>query len=129
MAGWPVLTAIAVLLAAPGQALVPAAHLQKGLESGEWELRERGADDVRRLCVSHLNQLLQSGHAGKSCKSFTVSDTPRHMIVTYDCGGAGNGRTDLRIETPRLVQIQSQGIAAGAPFDFAVEARWVRACR
>lgn len=111
-------------------AAVPSAHLAKGLEAGEWELRGRGEDSaVRKLCVAHLNQLLQSRHAGNSCKSFTVSDTPRRLVVTYQCGAAGNGRTELRIETPRLVQIQSQGMDDGAPFSFASEGRWLGACR
>ncbi|WP_176592924.1 DUF3617 family protein [Sphingobium sp. EM0848] len=114
-----------------GAAVHPAApppHLPKGLEAGEWQLRERGTGVVRRLCVAHLNQLLQSRHGGGGCKSLTVNETPKRLVVSYECGAAGNGRTDLRVETPRLVQISSQGIANGAPFDFALEGRWVGAC-
>jgi len=111
------------------QSAAPVSRLPKGLETGEWELRERGEDGpARRLCISSLNQLLQSRHAGHACKSFTVSDAARRMVVTYECGAVGNGRTDLRIETSRLVQIQSQGIADGAPFAFALEGRWLGAC-
>ncbi|UZW55056.1 hypothetical protein NUH86_16530 [Sphingobium sp. JS3065] len=111
------------------QAAAPSPRLPKGLEAGQWELRERGPDGaVRKLCVAHLNQLLQSRHAGHSCKSFTVSETPNRLVVTYECGAAGNGRTDLRTETARLVQIRSQGIADGAPFAFALEGRWLGAC-
>ncbi|KEQ54335.1 DUF3617 domain-containing protein [Sphingobium chlorophenolicum] len=111
------------------QAAGPAQRLPKGLEAGQWELRERGGDGaVRKLCISNLSQLLQSRHAGNSCKSFTVSDAANRLVVTYECGAAGNGRTDLRIETSRLVQIQSQGIADGAPFAFALEGRWLGAC-
>ena len=111
------------------KAAAPLPRLPKGLEAGEWELRERGPDGpIRKLCIAHLNQLLQSRHAGNSCKSFTVSETPKRLVVTYECGTAGNGRTDLRIETARLVQIQSQGIANGAPFAFALEGRWAGAC-
>ncbi|WP_313806106.1 hypothetical protein [Sphingobium sp.] len=123
--------AVAMMMAGSAvHAAAPLPRLLKGLEAGEWELRERGADGaIRRLCVSNLSQLLQSGHSGSSCKSFTVSDTARRLIVTYECGAAGSGRTDLRIETARLVQIQSQGIADGAPFAFASEGRWLGACR
>lgn len=104
--------------------------LQKGLEPGQWELRDREADgEVRRLCLTDLRQLLQLQHGRNMCRIFTVSDTAHRQIVTYDCGGAGNGRTDLRVETSRLVQIQSQGIADGAPFAFALEGRWAGACR
>ncbi|GAY23175.1 MULTISPECIES: hypothetical protein [Sphingobium] len=111
------------------QAAAPASRLPKGLETGEWELRGRGEDGAaRKLCVSSLSQLLQSRHAGHACKSFTVSDVANRLVVTYECGAAGNGRTDLRVETSRLVQIQSQGIADGAPFAFALEGRWLGAC-
>ncbi|WP_327754970.1 hypothetical protein VVT58_10540 [Sphingobium sp. SJ10-10] len=122
--------ALAMMLAGGAvQASAPQSRLPKGLEAGQWELRERGADGaVRKLCISNLNQLLQSRHAGNSCKSFTVGDTVNRLVVTYECGAAGNGRTDLRIETSRLVQIQSQGIANGAPFAFALEGRWAGAC-
>ena len=122
--------ALAMMAAASAvQAAAPVSRLPKGLETGEWELRARGQDgSARKLCISNLSQLLQSRHAGHACKSFTVSDAVRRMVVTYECGAAGNGRTDLRVETSRLVQIQSQGIAEGAPFAFAVEGRWLGAC-
>lgn len=100
------------------------------LEPGQWELRERGkGGEVRRLCAADLEQLLQFRHGRASCKRFIVADSPRELVVTYDCGGAGSGRTALRVETARLAQIQAQGIADGAPFDMAVEARRVGICR
>ncbi|APL95268.1 hypothetical protein AI27_00435 [Sphingomonas sp. BHC-A] len=121
--------AMAMMAAVPAvQAAAPAPRLAKGLETGEWELRGRGEGGARRLCVSSLSQLLQSRHAGHACKNFTVSDAANRLVVTYECGAAGNGRTDLRVETSRLVQIQSQGIADGAPFAFALEGRWIGAC-
>jgi hypothetical protein len=99
------------------------------LETGEWELRDRdqGAE-VRKLCVSDLKHLLQLQHGHALCRSFIVSDDAHAVTVTYDCAAAGNGRTDLRAETSRLVQIRSQGIADGAPFSFAVEGRRVGEC-
>lgn len=100
------------------------------LEPGQWELRERGAGgEIRRLCAADLEQLLQFRHGRASCKRFIVSDTLRELVVTYDCGVSGSGRTALRVETARLAQIQAQGIADGAPFDMAVEARRVGICR
>ncbi|WP_028056137.1 DUF3617 domain-containing protein [Sphingobium bisphenolivorans] len=123
-----VMAAAAMMAAGPPAGKAEPLRLAKGLEPGEWELRERGAE-ARRLCLSDLRQLLQVRHMSRNCKSFTVSDTPNRVVVTYDCGGAGSGRTDLRVETSRLVQVQSQGIADGGPFDFAAEGRWVGACR
>lgn len=105
----------------------------KGLESGEWELRERGTEadpsGVRKLCLADLRQLIQVRHPRNVCKGITVDEGPKRLSVSYDCGRAGGGRTDLRVETPRLVQIRSQGVADGAPFAFVMEGRRLGACR
>ena len=104
-----------------------------GLEPGEWELRERpeegGKGDISRICLADIRQLIQLRHGRNSCKRLTVDEASKRLVVSYECGGAGSGRTDLRVETPRLVQIQSQGIAGGAPFSFSMEGRRVGACR
>lgn len=115
--------AIAAPAAAPGFAALGA------LEKGEWELRTRGGRDVRRICISDTSQLLQIRHPRHNCARYVITDTPTKLVVTYSCGGAGSGRTDLRVETSRLVQIQSQGIADAAPFSFSVEARRTGSCR
>lgn len=101
----------------------------RGLETGQWELHERGeGSDIRKLCVSDLRQLLQVRHGRTLCRSVTLDDGNQSTTVSYDCAAAGNGRTELRVETARLVQINSQGIADGAPFAFAVEGRRVGVC-
>ena len=48
--------------------------------------------------------------------------------VQYTCRGKGYGRTQIRRESNRLVQIDSQGIADGLPFSFSAEARRVGDC-
>lgn len=112
---------------AAGNAPPPAA-LRK-LEAGQWELRERAADGAtRRMCVADIWQLMQVQHPQNGCSRFVVSDEPDAVAVTYDCARAGNGRTDLRVETNRLVQIRSQGIARGAPFALSLEGRRIGAC-
>jgi hypothetical protein len=50
------------------------------------------------------------------------------VTVSYVCPGMGRGRTLLRVETPRLVQIDSQGLANGAPFALRAVARKVGPC-
>lgn len=110
-------------------AQAPSMQALHQLEPGQWELRERGVEGkVRSLCATNLEQLLQFRHSRASCKRFIVSNTPRELVVTYECGASGSGRTALRVETSRLAQIQTQGIADGAPFDMAVEARRVGIC-
>ncbi|QGP79967.1 DUF3617 domain-containing protein [Sphingobium sp. CAP-1] len=132
---WRALGATTALMTASwaGAAVAPAPVALHALETGEWELRGRGEGaETRKLCVTDLRQLLQvrhvQAHNKALCRSFTVSDSPQAVSVTYDCAGAGNGRTDLRVETARLVQIRSQGVADGAPFAFSAEGRRIGAC-
>lgn len=102
------------------------------LEQGQWELRERdsrGHDKpVRKLCVGDTNQLVQVRHHGAHCQRFVVRDGASQAVVTYQCNGKGNGRTDIRVETPRLVQIDAQGVEDSAPFAVSLEARKIGAC-
>lgn len=99
------------------------------LESGRWSLKDRETGQVRRLCLGDKRQLLQLGHPKLQCGRFVVTDAERKVSVTNDCGAAGNERTDIRIETPRLFQLQSQGISNGAPFALTFEGRRIGACR
>ena len=48
--------------------------------------------------------------------------------MQYTCRGRGYGRTHIRRETGRLVQIESQGIVDGLPFDFVAEGRRIGEC-
>lgn len=116
-----------------GAATAPAPPLPmalRTLETGEWELHGRGEGaETRKLCVTDLRQLLQVRHGRALCRSFVISDATEAATVSYDCGAAGNGRTELRVETTRLAQISSQGVAQGAPFAFVAEGRRIGACR
>ena len=102
------------------------------LEKGQWELRERGArrdqPPRQRICVGDPAQLLRAGSRDGVCEQYIVADSADRAVVTYQCKGKGSGRTDLRVETPRLVQIQSQGITDGAPFEMHIEARRTGDC-
>jgi hypothetical protein len=48
--------------------------------------------------------------------------------VQYSCANAGNGRTTVRVETPRLVQIESQGTVNREPFSIQLEGRRTGGC-
>lgn len=99
------------------------------LEPGEWELRSRDPSEPPiRVCAADLRQLLQPRHPGASCSRFVIEDGARRAVVTYDCVGSGRGRTSLRVETARLAQIDTQGVADGSPFALVAEARRVGAC-
>jgi len=118
------------LIGSAGVAQAPVLAGLAGLERGNWELRVREAGGaVSHICLGDPRVLLQLQHQRNSCRRYVVTDTAQHIVVTYDCAAAGNGRTDLRIETARLVQIQSQGVADSAPFSFQMEARRIGSCR
>lgn len=113
--------------AAPARA--PQLAVLTRVETGQWQLREAGSTTAAKsLCVSDPAVLLQIGHVGAQCSRFVIADAPDSATVHYTCPGAGHGRTTISMETPRLLHLQTQGIASGAPFDLDYEARRVGAC-
>jgi hypothetical protein len=127
------LTAVAAALFAaftvPAAGQRPALAMLDQLESGRWELRLRdGSGAVERICLQNGRRLIQLRHPAAACDSLVVSDAASEVTVQYTCRGRGYGRTHIRRETPRLVQIDSQGIAEGLPFAFAAEGRRVGDC-
>lgn len=98
------------------------------LDPGMWEVRVREGGPVQRFCLDGTRKLIQLRHPEATCRQFVVEDEAAVATVQYVCAGQGTGRTHLRFESPRLVQIDSQGIASKTPFDFSAEARRVGDC-
>jgi hypothetical protein len=116
-------------LTAAAPARAPQLAVLTRIESGQWQLKEPGATAIARsLCITEPAVLLQLGHSGAQCSRFVIADTPDTATVHYTCPGAGHGRTTISMETPRLLRIQTQGIAGGAPFDLDYEGRRIGAC-
>ncbi len=127
IAGALLATLFASTVPASGQR--PALAMLDQLDSGKWELRLRdGRNAVERLCVNNGRRFIQLRHTAPNCERFVIDDQPGQVTVQYTCRGKGYGRTHIRRETNRLVQIDSQGIAEGLPFDFTAEARRVGEC-
>lgn len=113
--------------AVPAQA--PSLAMLDQLEKGLWQLKERGEPTVvQTLCLGDARRMVQIYHARNNCSRYVIEDGARSVTVHYTCPGAGHGRTTIRSETNRLVQIDTQGIADGKPFSQAIEARRVGAC-
>lgn len=113
--------------ALPAQA--PSLAMLDRLEKGSWQLRERGKDAVlQTVCLGDARRLIQIQHPRATCSRYVIEDTPNSVTVHYTCPGAGHGRTSIRSETNRLVQIDTQGIADGKPFSQAIEARRTGGC-
>ena len=98
------------------------------LERGLWQLRQ-GDVAIGSICLGDPLLLAQPEHGPQPCTRELLSADARSVTVNYSCPGMGRGRTVLRVETPRLVQIDSQGIYSNAPFGLRAEARRVGPCR
>lgn len=99
------------------------------IPDGRWELHFRGRPDlVQRLCLRDARTLIQLRHPEQACDRIVVEDGNDAVTVQYTCRGRGYGRTHIRRETAKLIQVESQGIAGGLPFDFAAEGRRVGDC-
>lgn len=119
----------ALLLAVPVVAQAPSLAMLDGLERGNWEVRQRGSNAlVKSVCVGDARAFLQLQHSRGGCSRYVIADGAEEITVHYTCPGAGHGRTTVRHETNRLVQIDTQGIAGGAPFSHAYEARRTGGC-
>lgn len=115
--------------AAPAPSEAGSLAALNGIQPGQWVLHSRtGQGTFKSLCLGDVRALLQLRHAGASCARFVIGNDPHQATVHYSCPGGGNGRTTVRVETPRLVQIDSQGIADNEPFELALEGRRVSEC-
>ena len=125
---------MAILAASVGfgaalEAQAPQLAMLDRLDRGAWEVRPRDAEEERvKVCLSTGRELIQLKHARLACNRVVVDDSQLAVTVQYSCPGNGYGRTHIRMETDRLVQIDTQGIERGLPFAFGAEARWVGAC-
>lgn len=114
----------------PASTQQPAANpMLARLESGQWELRaQSGGARIGTICLGNPILLAQPRHGAGNCSRDVVAADENSITVNYSCPGIGRGRTTIRFETPRLVQIDSQGLDRGAPFALRAQARRTGAC-
>ena len=125
---WGALGLAGLLAAAPVFAFaLPELEFFAGLEQGRWELRDP-AGSPRSICLRDPAAFVQLEHSGVSCKQEVVAGDKSGATVQYSCPGRGYGHTSIRIETPRLARIDTQGLVDGRPFSYRVEARKVGSC-
>jgi hypothetical protein len=99
------------------------------LQQGQWQLKTRGgAGFDRTICVGDTKQLIQVRHTSNACVRHVIANESRRATVHYKCANGGHAQTTVRVETPRLAQISSQGIADNEPFILELEARRVGVC-
>jgi hypothetical protein len=123
-------TALLTVAAAPpksaGQSPAALSRLQPGL----WHIRELGNDRAvpQTICIADPAMLLQVKHYKQPCSRLVIANQADQATVHYTCPANGFGRTWLRVETPRLAKIDTQGIVDKTPFAFRAEARLVGPC-
>ncbi len=116
------------MVVAPVAAQGPELAMLDGLRSGSWELRIRGEEARKRICVRSGRDFIQLRHKQPGCSRFVVNDGASEVTVHYSCPGNGYGQTTIRKESPQLVQISTQGVEGKSPFNFSAEARHVGGC-
>jgi hypothetical protein len=121
--------ALLVAFALPALAQSDSLAMLTSLTKGEWTITFRDGSPSRKVCLRDGTELLKLRHTASNCSRYVVEDGPAKVTVQYTCRGEGYGRTNIRRETASLVQIQSQGIASGLPFQFDAEARRTGTCR
>ncbi|MBO9621323.1 MAG: hypothetical protein J7500_01295 [Sphingomonas sp.] len=98
-----------------------------GVELGQWQLKSADGR-VRKICVSARWMLIQPMHGTAQCEHFVMQNAASSATVRYTCPGRGHGLTTLSVETPRLVSIETSGVADGSPFSEQLEGRRIGAC-
>ena len=120
--------AAALGLGVPAGAQSDGLAMLGNLAKGEWTIRYRDGSPERKICVRRGIELVQIRHNDRNCSRFVVEDEASEVTVQYTCPGNGYGRTNIRRESNSLVQIESQGIVSGLPFQFNAEARRTGSC-
>lgn len=122
--------AVALLLVLSGGAPAqrhPALTSLNGIELGQWQLKSPDGR-VRKICVNARWVLLQPMHGTTQCEHFVIQNTSSSATIRYTCPNHGHGRTRLSVETPRLLNIETSGVADGAPFSEKFEGRRAGNC-
>lgn len=119
----------AAIVVAPVAAQDSSLAMLDRLDRGEWLVRYREGGEPRRICLRTGRELIQLRHRQPGCSRYVVEDGAGEVTVQYSCPGDGYGRTNIRRESGSLVQLESQGIADGRPFQFTAEGRRTGACR
>lgn len=123
------LAAVAALcLSLPALAQGAGLAMLGTLAKGEWTIKQRGVTTDRKICLKSGTELIQLMHREGGCSQFVVEDGAARVTVQYTCPGNGYGRTSIRRETSALVQLESQGIHNGMPFQMTAEARRTGPC-
>jgi hypothetical protein len=121
--------AIAAIAAVPALALRENVTALTALERGRWLVHSAAQRPLARsICLGDPALLFQLEHGPTGCVQELVAADGRGGIVQYSCQGRGYGRTSVRVETSKVVTIDTQGLIDGRPFAYRATARKVSDC-
>lgn len=126
---WKLLFASVLVAVGAPVAAQASLRMLDTLDRGNWELRYRDGTGAARICLRSGREFIQMRHPGPGCTRVVIEDSATEVTVQYTCPGKGYGRTSIRKETHGLVQIESNGVAGGKPYQLIAEARASGACR
>lgn len=115
-------------LAVPAPAMAPGFVMLDRIQKGAWQLKPADGSAPRTICVRGGEELLTLRRDRRGCSRYVVKNTAGELTIHMTCAGAGHVRTTLRYETPRLIQIYTQGLDDGSPFSDSFEARRTGSC-
>jgi hypothetical protein len=115
----------AVWLVASRPAIDSPLHARAGL----WEVsRSATGAAAERVCLADPMLLAQWEHRGGACTRVVISQEGLSAKVQYTCTGGGLGQSEITLLTPRSLRVNTQGIADGLPFAYALHARRIGNC-
>jgi hypothetical protein len=118
------ITALSLVLIGAG-----APHTMEPARGGLWEVAHSASGVAgQRVCVADPIMLGQWEHRDGHCSRVILSDEGDRTMINYSCSDGGFGRSEITVLTPRTLRISTQGIAAGAPFNYVLHARRVANC-
>jgi hypothetical protein len=117
---------VAATLAPTGKGKVAALV---GIEPGKWQIRDLDAAFVpASICIGDPQVLVRFEHRAADCRAEVVEDGASGATVQYSCAGQGFGHSKVRVQTPRLVRVDTQGLSGGRPFSYRLEAQRTGSC-
>ncbi|HSQ99118.1 MAG TPA: hypothetical protein VLM36_04295 [Sphingomicrobium sp.] len=116
-------------LGMPGAAIAAGTSALAQVSGGLWEISGApGATEPVRQCVTDVLLLAQYEHRGKVCARTVLRDEGLSVTISYKCGAAGFGESEIEVLTPRSLRISTQGISDQLPFNYVLQAHRVGEC-
>lgn len=110
-------------------AAAPTLQAMRAITPGNWSFHEPGTrTPARGSCIGDPAVFLRLRLRNAQCSRFVIDNSPATATVHYTCPGSGHVRTTIRVDTPRVLRIDSEGIIDGMPFADKLEARRTGAC-